>query len=811
MTTPLPAEKLRWSLDPKKLDFKSTTELKPAVEIIGQLRAIKSLRFGLDIQVHGFNIYVAGYHGTGRTTAVKAFLEKLAAGKPVPPDWCYVNNFKDSYQPQALRLPAGKGKEFAEDIRRLIDEVRREIPKVFDSEEYAARRDETIAVFRKKREQLSEQMTKRAEAEGFVLQSTPMGIFIVPVIKEKPATEEDMAALSEDQRNTIMKKREQLENELKTTMRQIHNLERTVNEEVKGLDRQVTLFAVGHLVKDLEEKYKKFPEVVAYLNAVQEDILENINQFRSEPEAQPPSPFPAPWLQEQMFRKYEVNVLVDNSGLKGAPVLIETNPTYPNLVGRIEKEAQFGALLTDFTMIRAGMLHRANGGYLVLPIYEVLINPYSWEGLKLALRNREITIEEIAERLGYVTTKSIRPQPLPLDVKVVLIGTPSIYHLLYAQDEEFNELFKVKADFDTVMERTDANVKQYAHFICGLCKKENLQPCDASAAAKILEYGARLADHQEKLSTRFLDVADIMREANFWAQEDNAKTVSAAHVVKAIEEKVYRSNLIQEKINEYITKGIFHIDTTGAKIGQVNGLAVIGTGDFSFGRPSRITTSIGVGREGVLDIEREAKLGGPIHTKGVLILSGYLTEKFAQDKPLTLSARLVFEQSYEEIEGDSASSTELYAILSHLSGLPIKQSLAVTGSVNQRGEVQAIGGVNEKIEGFFEICKAKGLTGEQGVLIPETNVKNLMLKEEIVEAVKKDRFHIYPVKTIDEGIEILTGVKGGERKKDGSFAKGTVNYLVDKRLRAIVRTLRTYMKDEAGTKKRKSSSKKKRK
>jgi lon-related putative ATP-dependent protease len=810
MVTPLPAEKLRWSLDPKKLDFKTTAELKPAEEIIGQIRAIKSLRFGLGIRDHGFNIYVAGFHGTGRTTAVKAFLEKLAAGKPVPPDWCYVNNFKDPYQPRAIRLPAGKGKEFTEEMRHLITEVRRKIPEVFDGEEYAARREETVAVFRKKRDQISEQMTKRAETEGFVFQSTPMGVFIVPLIKGKPATEEDVAAIGADEQAVIAKKREQLENELKMTMRQIHNLERTVNDEVKALDRQVTLHAVGHLVNELEEKYKKFPDVVGYMNEVQEDILANLSQFRSEPEAQAGSPFQAPWLKEQVFRKYEVNVVVDNAGLKGAPVVIETNPTYPNLIGRIEKEAQFGALLTDFTMIRAGMLHRANGGYLVLPIYEVLINPYSWEGIKLALRNREITIEEIAERLGYVTTKGIRPQPVPLDVKVVLIGTPAIYHLLYAQDEEFNELFKVKADFDTVMERTEANVKQYTHFICGLWKKENLQPCDASAAAKILEYGARLADHQEKLSTRFLDVADIMREANFWAKQDEAKTITAQHVQKAIEEKVYRSNLIQEKLKEFITKDIYRIDTIGAKVGQVNGLAVIDMGDFAFGRPSRITVSIGVGREGIFDIEREAKLGGPIHTKGVLILAGYLAEQFAQDKPLTLSARLVFEQSYDEVEGDSASSTELYAILSHLSGLPIKQSIAVTGSVNQKGEVQAIGGVNEKLEGFFEICKAKGLTGEQGAVIPESNVKNLMLKEELVEAVKKGKFHIYPVKTINEGIEVLTGVKAGERKKGGSFEKGTVNDLVDRRLRSIAQTLKAYMKDEEGAKKSKPVRKKKR-
>jgi lon-related putative ATP-dependent protease len=497
-------------------------------------------------------------------------------------------------------------------------------------------------------------------------------------------------------------------------------------------------------------------------------------------------------LKELPFRKYEVNVIVDNSSLQGGPVIMELNPTHQNLFGRIEKEAQFGVLSTDFTMIRGGSLHRANGGYLVLPTEELLRNLFSYESLKRAVMNECITIEEPGERMGFITTKGLKPTPIPLDVKVVLIGTPLLYHQLYLLDMDFKDLFKIKADFDTTMERTDENERKYAAFVCTLCRKEKLRHLDASGVAKIVEYGSRIAQDRQKLSTRFGEVADIIREANFYAMEENSEYVTADNVKKAIEEKVYRSNLIQEKIQEMIERNILLIDTDGKATGQVNGLSVMSLGDFSFGAPSRVTASIGLGREGIIDIQREAKMAGPIHTKGVMILSGYLAEKYAQDKPLSLSSRLVFEQSYGMVEGDSASSTELYAILSALSEIPIKQSIAVTGSVNQKGEIQAIGGVNEKIEGFFEVCKARGLTGIQGVLIPESNAQNLMLKEEVVEAVRAGKFHIYPVKTVDQGIEALTGVKAGTRRPDGTFEEGTVNYEVDKNLKTMAEKLREF-------------------
>jgi len=482
--------------------------------------------------------------------------------------------------------------------------------------------------------------------------------------------------------------------------------------------------------------------------------------------------------------------------MTGAPVVMEFNPTNNNLFGRIEKESEFGALVTDFTMIRAGSLHRANGGYLVVQVEELLRNIFSWDGLKRSIRNREIAIEEAGERLGFIATKSLSPKPIPLETKVILIGNPALYHLLFAYDEDFNELFKVKADFDTRMDWTEENIKTYAASLWSLCCRERLRHMDAGAVAKVIEHSSRLAEDQEKLSTRFIEISDIMREANHYASSAGSSLVTRGEVEKAIEERIYRSNLIQERINDLIAKGVFCIDTEGEVVGQVNGLAVISLGDFAFGRPNRITVSVGLGREGIIDIERESKLGGRIHTKGVMILGGFLADRYAQDKPLALSARLVFEQSYEEVEGDSASSTELYALLSALSGLPIRQGIAVTGSVNQKGQVQAIGGVNQKVEGFFQICQAKGLTGAQGVIIPESNLSNLMLKEEVVQAAREGKFHIWPVKTIDEGIEILTGQQAGQKRADLTFEPDTVNDRVNRRLRELARQLRDFTKEE---------------
>jgi len=791
MLNELIPKELRRECDPKLLmSCETTKDLSPLEGIIGQERAVRALKFGLEIKESGFNIFVAGSAGTGRTTAVKDFLEEIGKKKSTPSDWCYVNNFRDPYQPKAIKLPPAKAIEFRKDMANLITEARRTLPKVFESEDYATKKEAAVRTIEEERKKLFDELNRRAQEKGFILRSTPVGLLTIPVVDGQPLNDQDFLTLSPKIKDEIQKRREELKAELRSAMRKLKGLESKVNEELKKMNREVALFAIGHLINEMTEKYKEFPEITDYIREVQDDILEKLSDFVGQPKA--PAQLPFPWMKEIPFRKYEVNVIVDNSDLQGAPIIVELNPTYQNLFGRIEKEAQFGVLSTDFTMIHGGSLHKANGGYLVLPVEELLRNVFSWDGLKRALKSRCATIEEAGERLGFITTKGLRPAPVPLSTKVVLIGNPSLYQMLYMMDMDFKELFKVKADFDNTMDRTEENMRKYAAFICTFCRKEKLKHLSASAVAKVIEYGSRLSGDREKLSTKFAEVADIIREANFYTAQEKSSYVTASHVRKAIEEKTYRSNLIQEKIQELIQRDVLLIDTEGEIAGQVNGLSVLSLGDFAFGRPSRVTASIGLGREGVIDIEREAKLGGRIHSKGVMILSGYLTGKYAQDKPLSLSARLVFEQSYSGVEGDSASSTELYAILSALSGLPIKQGIAVTGSVNQKGVVQAIGGVNEKVEGFFEVCKAQGLTGPQGVIIPESNVQNLMLKEEVVGTVKEGKFHLYPVKTIDEGIEILTGVKAGKRRPDGTFEEESVNYMVDRRLAEMAEKLREF-------------------
>jgi lon-related putative ATP-dependent protease len=780
----LPSQ-LRRTFDSKMLGVETTAHLKTLEGIIGQKRAVSALQFGLEIHEKGFNIYVAGPPGIGKMTAVQSFLEDLARRKATPPDWCYVNNFEDSYQPKVCQLPARRGREFQQDMKSLIDHVRREIPKAFESEEYGNRRDAIIKTLDKQRAQALEKVNDHASKAGFMLQPTPLGLATVPMLKGQPLSDAEFQALPAHTREEFQHRHEELKDELKAAMKQIHQLERATQEKLQKLDQQVALYIVGGLMDELHEKYRDLPQVLAYLQAVQKDILENIETFKAGTTAATPAAegaIAAPWLRELPFRKYQVNVLVDNSAQKGAPVVVEFNPSYNNLFGRVEKEVQFGALYTDFTMIKPGAFHRANGGYLVLPIEDVFRNLLSWDGVKRALRSGEIEIEEIGERLGFMATKSLRPQPIPFSIKVVLVGRPWLYYLLHAYDEEFPELFKVKADFDTRMECSQENIQDFLALVATFCNKEKLEHLDGGAVAKLLEYSARLTEDQEKLSTHFGALADIIREANFWALQENAKQISAAHIRQALDAKIYRSNLIEERMQEMIRRGTLLIALAGQTVGQVNGLSVLSLGDYQFGKPSRITASVGPGRGGIIDIEREVELGGPIHSKGVLILSGYLAQQFAQDQPLTLSARLVFEQSYEGVEGDSASSTELYALLSALSELPIKQGIAVTGSVNQLGEVQAIGGVNEKIEGFFDVCKAKGLSGEQGVIMPQSNVANLMLREEVVEAVAAKKFFIWPVRTINEGIEILTGVVAGERGVDGRFPEGTVNSRIEKRL-----------------------------
>jgi len=794
MSKELTAEQVSLKCDPELFQCRSTGELAPKSGIIGQDRALSALKFGLNCVKPGFNIFVSGPAGTGRTTAIKSFLEEIATKKDTAADWCYVNNFRDPYCPRALKLPVGMGQELQRDMKHTVENARRSLAQAFTSKEYAERRAEVSKDFTHKREVTFKRLDKRAKAKGLLMQTTQVGLILVPAAKGEPMGEEAYKKLGAKEKDAIRKNRDELTAELHEEIAKLRVEESSLEKQLEETDREVARYSVSHIFEDLGRKYGQLPQVIAYLKEVEGDVVENFEQFKTEPK--PPESNQAMAMQmatrQQVWKKYEVNVLIDNSELKGAPVILELNPTFSNLLGRIEKEAQFGALYTDFTMIKSGSLHRANGGFLVLRIEDLLTNYQSWEGLKRTIRDGKVNIEEISERLGFVTTKSLKPEPVPLEIKVVVIGEPMFYHLLWRLDLEFKELFKVKAEFDSRMDKTRASLKDYAGVICRMCQSEELCHLSRDALAKVIEHSSRLAGDQEKLSTLFADIADIIREANFWSKEEGKSLIEAEHLTKALEQKVYRSNLIQQRINEMIEKGVIFIDTDAEKTGQVNGLEVIDLGDFTFGKPARITASVGVGREGLIDIEREAKLGGPIHSKGVMILSGYIADKYTSATPLSLAARLVFEQSYQEVEGDSASSTELYAILSRLADAPIKQGIAVTGSINQKGEIQAIGGVNEKIEGFFEVCRAKGLNGKQGALIPASNVKNLMLKEAVVEAVSAGKFHIYPVSTADEGIELLTGQKAGKRRKDGRFAPNSINDRVQRRLLALAERLRDF-------------------
>jgi lon-related putative ATP-dependent protease len=782
----LSPEKLRLECPPDQVGCETSAELGPVDGIIGQDRALKALKFGVEMKGKGFNVYVAGPPITGKRPAARSFLENIAKARPVPPDWVYVNNFQNPYEPKTLKLPPGRARVFQKDLKNLVDQAKRAVPAALQNEEFVSRGNSITKKAVSERNKILGDLNKQAEVHGYTVRMTQLGITIIPVVDGKPVSQEEFDSLPARVKKKYDESRDTVRAALDKAGKEVNDLDAKTLEELKKLRDDSVRYAIGGLMTNLVSRYEGLPDVVQHLNELRDDIMENTELFtpggtEEKPDAEQQNPLEKS-LPDFLFRRYDVNVIVDNSELKGAPVISEDNPTATNLLGKFENESRFGALTTDFTLIKGGSLHRANGGYLILGAIELLKNQFSYDGLKRVLQSGSILIEETGQRLGVASTKTLVPQPIPLNVKVILVGDHEIYQALYTQDPDFGILFKVKAHFDDSIERNDQNQKTYGSFVHSLCEREGLNHLEAPALAKVVEYGSRLAEDQTKLSTKFPEIADLVREANFYASQDGAKIVKDVHIKRALDEKVYRSNLLDEKIKEMIERGIILIDTSGTQVGQVNGLSVISLGDFDFGQPSRITASLGLGRRGIIDIERESRMGGQTHTKGVLIISGYLENKYAHDKPLSLSCRLVFEQSYGGVDGDSASSTELYAILSALSELPIKQNLAVTGSVNQKGEVQAIGGVNEKIEGFYKTCKAKGLKGDEGVMIPRSNVQHLMLNEEVVEAVRQGRFHIYPVSTIDEGIEILTGVNAGQLKKDGSYDPSTVNYRVNKRL-----------------------------
>jgi lon-related putative ATP-dependent protease len=803
MHRPLEPEQLRWSCDPAQLSFETTEELQPLDGTIGQDRAVRALTFGLEMRSAGFNLFVAGPRGTGRSSTVDAYVKRLAASQPAPGDWCYVHNFKDASCPTALKLPSGRANALAQDMRTLMDAVRRDLRRVFESREYRQQQQETHRTVLETRDRLIRELGERAQQQGLALTMSPSGPMIVPLSGGRPMSQEELLQLPEQERERLNQQGEELARALREILEQVRLLERETHQRMLEQDAQVARSTIEPLVRQLEAKYSDQAPVQEYLSQVQEDLIaraEEIHraaQASAEPdrEAQQPMPPALAQMQQQreqaIFDRYRVAVLVDNAGSQGAPVVVESNPSYYNLLGRMEYRSELGSMVTDFSMIKAGALHRANGGYLVLNAVDVLSSPYAWDVLKRTLKTGLVRIENIGEQFTPVPAATLRPEPIPLDVKVVLIGPPNVYYLLQFQDEDFSKLFRVRADFDTEIIRTDEHLARYAAFVSSQVRAGGLRHFHRGAVARIAEYGARLDDHQAKLTARFQAIGDVVAEASFWAAKSDSQLVMAEHVAQAIEEKSYRSNMVEDKIRELIGDGTLLIDVTGECVGQVNGLSVLDLGDYTFGRPMRITAQTALGADGFTNLDRETRLSGRIHSKGFLILTSFLQWRFAQDKPLAPSARITFEQSYGEVEGDSASSTEVYALLSALSGLPLRQGIGVTGSVNQRGEVQSVGGVTRKIEGFYDVCRIQGLTGEQGVLIPPSNVKNLMLRDDVVESVRQGRFHIWAVASVDEGMEILTGVKAGTWR-DGQWEPGTVNERADARLRDYAERLKGF-------------------
>lgn len=782
MLRELQPHKLRRKIPLTYVNWKKLRKQHPGKSIIGQKRALEALEFGIGNKKGGFNIYVSGYPGSGKLRAVNHFLEEKAKKEENPGDWCYVNNFKDPYYPKKLKLPPGGGAIFKKEIETLIEEAKEALIKAFESSEYEEKRQAIINEFQEREIELFKDIHDKASANNFTIRRTPIEIIVVPTDEQgTPIGDTKFRKLNRTKQQEILDKQAKFKEELLSLLRQNRELEREGNSCLITLEREVALYAIEVLLDELQEKYQKFDDVLNYLEDIKNDIIDHLNDFLSVPKTKEIHYS----KRDTRFIKYQVNVITDNSDLVGAPIIMELNPTYNNLFGKIEHESDMGTLITNFTLIRGGALHKANGGYLIIPLRELLLSYFSWDSLKRALNNNEITIEDASEQFGFLSTKSLKPDPIPLDVQVILIGTPRLYYLLYEWDKDFRELFKVKAEFDTAMDFSLQHIKDFASVIFRIENENELLQLSDDAVVTVIEQALRLANDKQKISLLFGEINNMLHEANHYAQLEGKKSISSDDINKAIEAKYFRSNLIQEKINEMIKRKKLMIDLEGTKTGQINGLSVINLGDIAFGRPNKITVNVATGKEGIIDIEREAKLSGPIHTKGVLILQGYLLEKYGQNKAISLFASLVFEQSYSEIEGDSASSTELYAILSNLSQLPIKQGIAVTGSVNQKGEIQPIGGINEKIEGFFEVCNQAGLKPDYGVIIPKANIDNLMLKEELIKAVKEGKFHIWGIQTIDEGIEILTGVKAGKRLKNGSFTKNSVHYLVDKRIREL--------------------------
>lgn len=795
----LKPEQLANQFDPNTFPFQTTEEVDSLeAEMIGQERAVRAMNFGLSVKQEGYNIFLVGPSGTGKTTYALSKIKELALNDPTPPDWVYVYNFQNPDKPMAISLPPGRGVVFQKDINELIQDIQTEVEKVITSKEFSQKKEEMISEHEDKINNEWQQLNENAYNEGFIIERSADGVMAVPLTEDgEPYTEEAFRKISKEEQQKILEKTKEINKKIADLIRKTQFLERDLRKRIKEMEEKTVYQAIHIYIEQLMEKYKDIPKIIDYLQCVEKDVVENWRDFHDQQETDEEHHLLALLFSQKEQKddfRYQVNLFIDHSETKGAPVYFESNPTYFNLFGKLEYKSEFGNLVTNFTMIKPGAMHLANGGYVIIQASDLLSYPMAWHALKRMLITREIRIENVIEDSGNVAS-SLKPEPIPVQLKIVLIGTHEVYQLLNHFDDHFNEYFKVKVDFDIEMERNFEHCMKYASFVSSYCKRNGLKHFTNRALAKIIDYSSRLSSDQRKLSTRFHEITELLVEANYWAERENSEYVDEKHVEKALEEKKFRVNLIEEKIKESIEDGTIMIHTSGYAVGQINGLSVLDTGDYTFGQPIKITARTYVGSKGIVNIDRESYLSGPIHSKGLLILSGYIQGEFAKNEPIPLSASITFEQSYGLIDGDSASSTELYAILSSLSEIPINQGIAVTGSVNQLGEIQPIGGVNEKIEGFFYTCKAKGLTGEQGVIIPVQNVKNLMLNPEVIDAVKEGKFHIWAVRTIHEGIEILTGVKAGKKDENGHYPSDTVFGKVERRLQEMSRIYQKMLKE----------------
>jgi len=783
---PLNPERLLRRCDPKTLPFETTAQLDDFADAAVQTRALDAIRFGVEMPSDGYNLFVMGPTGVGKHTLTQRLLQEKANNDPVPSDWCYVHNFKEPHAPCAIALSPGQGTQFRDDMQGLVEDLQGAITAAFESEDYQRRLQELEEAFKERQETMFEKLAAEAAEQGIRLLRTPAGFVFAPIKNGEVLGPDEFARLPAEEQEGIKHKIEAFQGRMQELMRGMLQSAKESREKVRQLNRDVALAAVGHLIDELKAKYSEHSRLTEYFEAVRADVLDNLAQFRrAGSEAPAPAVFGGGAIEQAPVDRYAVNVIVDHGAAEGAPVVTENHPSYQNLVGRIEQRAQMGMLVTDFTLIKPGALHRANGGYLLLDARKVLLQPFAWEALKMSLEAGEIRIESLGQMLSLVSTVSLEPEHIPLEAKVVLVGDRFLYYLLHSLDPDFKKLFKVSADFEERIDRDTGNDGLYARLIASIARRHELRHLDRGAVARVIEEGARRLGDAEKLSTQVGDIADLLREASFWAGKGGREIVSAEDVEQAIEMKQRRVDRVRRRVQEEIQRDTILIDTEGERVAQINGLSVLDLGEFRFGQPSRITATARAGRGGIVDIEREVKLGGPFHSKGVLILSSLLASRYAKEKPLSLSASLVFEQSYGQVDGDSASVAETCALLSALSELPIKQCMAVTGSINQHGDVQPIGGVNEKIEGFFDVCAQRGLNGSHGVVIPESNVKHLMLRHDIVAAAEAGRFSVYAVKTIDEAIEILTDVPAGIADASGRYPEGTLNARVQHRLEAL--------------------------